>query len=101
MDTATCTCPISATAYVYTYAFGNIMSSTMIERYRQDKGYLEAIDTFLSLGESDNVHNIFKRIGLNTTDPETFHLGLKKIDENIKLLTRLTRKTGKAQPAMS
>lgn len=58
--------------YVYTYAFGILMSTIMANRYKEDKSYIEQIDRFLSAGGSDTVANIFKSIGIDTTKEDTF-----------------------------
>lgn len=77
--------------YVYTYAFGILMSSIMAEKFTADNAYAAQIDTFLTAGGSDTVANIFKSIGLNTNKIETFNYGLNKMEEEIQLLQKLTK----------
>lgn len=77
--------------YVYTYAFGMLMSCVMAEKFTADKGYATQIDAFLTAGGSDSVSGIFKSIGLNTKKIETFEYGLKKMSDEITLLQKLTK----------
>jgi oligoendopeptidase F len=77
--------------YVYTYTFGMLMSSVMAEKFTADNAYAKQIDTFLTAGGSDTVANIFKSIGLNTKKIETFEYGLNKMEQEIKLLQKLTK----------
>jgi oligoendopeptidase F len=65
--------------YVYSYAFGLLMSTLMSQKYKEDKSYIEKIDKFLSAGSSDTVVNIFKSIGIDTTKEDTF---LKALDNH-------------------
>lgn len=78
--------------YVYTYAFGILMSSIMAERYRHDRNFVEKIDEFLKAGESADVQSIFKKIGIDTEKPESFTTGLQRQTEEIATLEKLTRK---------
>ena len=77
--------------YVYSYTFGILMSSIMANNLATDKSYANKIDTFLTAGGSDTVTNIFKSIGLNTRKIDTFNQGLTKMENEIKLLQKLTK----------
>jgi len=77
--------------YVYTYVFGILMSSIIAEKFAADNSYAAKIDQFLTAGGSDNVANIFKSIGINTKKIETFEYGLTKMEQEIKLLQKLTQ----------
>jgi len=76
--------------YVYTYVFGILMSSIMAEKFTADNSYSKQIDQFLTAGGSDSVANIFKSIGINTKKIQTFEYGLTKMEQEIKLLQKLT-----------
>lgn len=78
--------------YVYTYAFGLLMSTTMANRYKADRSYIKHIDTFLCAADSDNVAHIFKSIGIDTTKTDTFTEALKNHEEDIKAFEKLIRK---------
>jgi oligoendopeptidase F len=77
--------------YVYTYVFGTLMSTIMAEKFTADNLYATQIDKFLTAGGSANVADIFKSIGLNTKKIETFEYGLKKMENEITLLQKLTK----------
>lgn len=77
--------------YVYSYAFGELISSALYESYKKDKGYLEKIETFLSAGGSMSPKDIFKNVGINISDMNFFKKGLKKIEADIDLLEKLTK----------
>jgi oligoendopeptidase F len=77
--------------YVYTYTFGMLMSSLMAQNFYSDPTYTREIDSFLTAGGSDTVANIFKSIGINTKKIETFETGLTKMENEIKLLEKLTK----------
>ena len=78
--------------YVYTYAFGQLMSCIMAENFTADNAYASQIDTFLTSGGKDTVANIFSSININTTNAATFDHGLNKMEQEIKLLQKLTTK---------
>jgi oligoendopeptidase F len=78
--------------YVYTYAYGLLMSNLMHSHYKADAGYIDKIDTFLSAGGSATVENIFGSIGINARKLSTFEHGLDKMAEDISTLTKLAKK---------
>ncbi len=78
--------------YVYSYAYGQLISRALYERYRTDKRYLEKIKQFLSAGGSKTPEEIFKEIGIDTSKPEFFIEGLKSIESDIKNLEKLIAK---------
>lgn len=78
--------------YVYTYAFGLLMSTIMANRYKADRSYIAEIDAFLSAAQSDNVANIFKSIGIDTTKTDTFTEALKNHEADIQAFGKLVAK---------
>ncbi len=78
--------------YVYSYAFGHLMSSLMAQEFVSDKSYRKQIDTFLTAGASDSVVNIFKKIGIDTTRADTFITALSKHEQDIESFGRLVTK---------
>lgn len=78
--------------YVYTYAYGLLMSNIMATNYKADKSYLKQIDTFLCSGGNNTVENIFASIGINATKISTFETSLKTLEENINEFGKLTKK---------
>ena len=78
--------------YVYTYAYGELMSNIMTQKYEADPAFIEKIDKFLVAGGSDSVENIFKSIGINANKIDTFLESLKSLESDIKEFEKLTKK---------
>jgi oligoendopeptidase F len=78
--------------YVYSYAFGQIVSKALFQKWKEDKGYAKKIEQFLSAGGSMSPKDIFKSIGIDTSDPTFFETGLKAIEKDIAKLEKLTKK---------
>jgi oligoendopeptidase F len=78
--------------YVYTYAFGQLVSRSLYEKWREDKSYAAKIEKFLSAGGSMSPKDIFKSIGIDTTDPKFFEAGLNAIEKDVEKLEKLTNK---------
>ena len=77
--------------YVYSYAFGQLVSRALYEKWKEDKSYAQKIEKFLSAGGSMSPKDIFKSIGIDTTDPKFFVGGLKAIEKDIDKLEKLTQ----------
>jgi oligoendopeptidase F len=77
--------------YVYSYTFGHLMSSVIAARFKEDASYRKEIDIFLTAGSSDTVNNIFKRIGIMTSKPETFHEALGRHARDIREFERFVK----------
>jgi oligoendopeptidase F len=77
--------------YVYSYAYGILMSTIMADHFKADRGYAREIDTFLTSGESDTVAKIFKKIGIDTTAEDTFTKALKRHEQDITTFAKLTK----------
>jgi oligoendopeptidase F len=78
--------------YVFSYAYGLLISKSLFEKWKNDPSYITEIETFLSAGGSMSPKDIFKKIGIDTSDPTFFEAGLKAIDADIKKLERLAKK---------
>jgi len=81
--------------YVYSYAFGLLMSTSMATKYKEDNSYIQQIDQFLCAGASDTVANIFKSIGIDTTKADTFTQALKAQEADLKLFEQLVNTKAK------
>lgn len=75
--------------YVYSYAYGLIVSRALLRRYRKDELFWKNIERFLSAGGKDTPENILKEIGVDVTKPDFFKEGLKAIEEDIDKLESL------------
>ncbi|MDP2651307.1 MAG: M3 family oligoendopeptidase [bacterium] len=78
--------------YVYSYAYGQLISKALYERWKVDPTYAKKIKQFLLAGRSMSPEDIFKMIGIDTSKPSFFEAGLKSIEKDIERLDKLTRK---------
>jgi oligoendopeptidase F len=76
--------------YVYSYAFGALISDALYLMYKKDKNFEIKIREFMSAGGSASPEDIFGSIGIDIRNPKFFELGLKKIEKDIEELERLT-----------
>ncbi|HEY0908028.1 MAG TPA: M3 family oligoendopeptidase [Candidatus Paceibacterota bacterium] len=77
--------------YVYSYAFGQLISKALYAKYKEDKKFIGKIKQFLSAGGSDSPENIFKSIGIDVTKPDFWKKGLESISKDIDKLEKLTK----------
>lgn len=77
--------------YMYTYAYGHLISKVMLGRYQENSEYIEKVDEFLSAGSTKPPKDIFKGIGITTTNPKIFQAGIDSLAKDIKELKRLMR----------
>lgn len=77
--------------YVYSYAYGQLISKALHEKLAKDPRFIEKVDGFLTAGESKSPYDIFKSCGLDTKKPDIFLEGLKGIEKDVALLERLTK----------
>ena len=80
--------------YVYSYAFGQLVSDALYERYKKDHTKIKDVIEFLSAGGSDSPENIFKKIGINP-NKKLFETGLLRIKTDIDLLESLWKQNKK------
>jgi oligoendopeptidase F len=78
--------------YVYSYAFGQLASKALYERYSKDNKYIEKIKKFMSIGGSMSPEDTFKSIGVDVKKPDFWKDGLKTIEKDIELLEKLVNK---------
>jgi oligoendopeptidase F len=81
--------------YVYSYAYGLLMSSLMSQNYIADNSYAAQIDKFLTSGGNNTVENIFKSIGIDAHKLSTFETSLASLEKNVNEFGRLLKKRGK------
>ncbi len=75
--------------YVYSYVYGQLISRALFEKWKADPSYIKKIEQFLSAGSSMSPKDIFKKIGIDTSDPAFFATGLKAIERDIAKLEKL------------
>ncbi|MBI2410044.1 M3 family oligoendopeptidase [Candidatus Kaiserbacteria bacterium] len=77
--------------YVYSYAYGQLISKALYEKVSADPSYIKKVDGFLSAGESRSPYEIFKSCGIDTKKPDIFVEGLESIERDVAELERLTK----------
>ena len=77
--------------YVYSYAYGQLISRALCEEYKKDHAFIEKITEFLSAGGSASPEEIFKRCGI-TTNKQFFEKGIQNIARDIDELDKLSKK---------
>ncbi|MDD5318442.1 MAG: M3 family oligoendopeptidase [Candidatus Pacebacteria bacterium] len=77
--------------YVYSYAYGQLISKALYASYRADPKFLLKIEEFLMAGGSKSPEDIFKSIGIDTTKPAFFERGLQSIQDDITRLEKLAK----------
>jgi oligoendopeptidase F len=75
--------------YVYSYAFGLLVSKALIRRYKKDKSFWTSIEKFLSSGGKDTPENILLEIGIDVSKPDFWKEGLDEIESDIDKLEKL------------
>jgi oligoendopeptidase F len=75
--------------YVYTYAYGDLISKAMHEKFKEDDAYINEVKQFLQAGSAKTPQNIFADIDIDTTSQDVFAAGLRKVREDIESLKSL------------
>lgn len=75
--------------YVYSYAYGQLISKALHVELKKDKGFIKKVDQFLTAGESMSPEDIFGSIGLDTRSPKLFEDGLASIADDVAMLEKL------------
>lgn len=78
--------------YVYSYAFGELVSSALYARYKADPSFEKKVRQFLAAGSSASPEDIFADIGIDVRRPEFFEEGLKQVEADVERLAALVKK---------
>ncbi len=81
--------------YVYSYAYGQLISTVLYTKYKKDPRFIKKINEALSAGRSKSPYEIFKSIGIDTSKKSFWMDGLKSIEEDIKKLEKMAVKLQK------
>ena len=85
---------IHTPGYVYAYAFGKLLVLALYGRYKQDAdGFAEEYLRLLGAGGSDWPHVLFRRMGVDLTDPDFWSTGLAMTEEMIRQAEELSEAT--------
>jgi oligoendopeptidase F len=74
--------------YVYSYAYGKLISNVLYKKYLEDRTFIKQINQFLSAGGSQSPEAIFKSIGVDTTQEAFWKEGLEAIGNQVKILNK-------------
>ncbi|MEN9604700.1 MAG: hypothetical protein RJB39_385 [Candidatus Parcubacteria bacterium] len=77
--------------YVYSYAYGQLIADALYTEYKKDKRFIEKVKKFLRAGGSMSPADIFKSIGIDTTKPDFFKKGLKKLSDDLEKVSKMVR----------
>lgn len=77
--------------YVYSYAYGCLISNNLYQEYKKDNSFKDKIEQFLKVGGSKSPEDIFADTGINIRDPKFFENGLKAIENDIIKLEKLVK----------
>lgn len=75
--------------YVYSYAFGELVSNALYSSYQENNKFEEKIRQFLSAGSSASPEDIFAQVGVDVRNPAFFERGLKEIEAKIAKLEEM------------
>ena len=74
--------------YVYSYAYGQLISRALVRRVQNDSAYIKQVDRFLSAGGSQKPEHIFADIGIEVNE-EFFREGIAEIEKDLSELEQL------------
>ncbi|MES3031201.1 MAG: M3 family metallopeptidase [Patescibacteria group bacterium] len=77
--------------YVYSYAYGLLVSKALLRRYKKDPSFWSSIEKFLSSGGRGSPEEILEGIGINISSPDFFREGIEAIKEDVDTLEKLMR----------
>ena len=81
---------VHSPGYVYAYAFGNLLSFALLERWQADgDGFVNAYLTMLSKGGSESPEDLLAPLGVDLADPEFWQSGLAVLEGLIARAERL------------
>lgn len=83
--------------YVYSYAYGALISRALYKKYKENSAYIEKINSFMKAGQTMSPEDIFKSVGIDTSNESFFKMGLESLNDDIDTLEALLKKkrTGK------
>jgi oligoendopeptidase F len=83
--------------YVYSYAYGAIISRALYEKCKTDKSYYQKVDSFMKAGRSMTPEEIFKSIDIDVLNPAFYLEALKSIEKDIDSLGKMLNKVNGAK----
>lgn len=80
--------------YVYSYASGHLISTSMRHMVKEDKTFINKVKGFLSAGQSKSTRDIFMDMGIDIANPEFWKEGLAEIEAQLNEAEKLAKKLG-------
>lgn len=77
--------------YVYSYAFGEMVSAALYARYKKDSSYLSKVEEFMKAGSSKPAEAIFEDIGIPVSSESFFKEALAELSREVDLLEKLVK----------
>ena len=78
--------------YVYTYAYGQLISNVLLAMVKEDPANIEKTINFMEAGGSDTPENIFRSVGINLKNQDFWSKGLSQIEKDVFKLENLMDK---------
>lgn len=78
--------------YVYSYAYGLLVSRALWEKIGENPKFVEKVDEFLCAGGSASPEDIFGKLGLNLYKQDVFLAGLRSLERDLKSLEKAVAK---------
>ncbi len=75
--------------YVYSYAYGQLVSKALHRKYKADHSFMSKIEQFMEAGGSKSPQDIFLAIGIDTSKPAFWEEGIRAIEADIDRLEKL------------
>jgi oligoendopeptidase F len=77
--------------YCYTYAFGNLLSFSLYQKYREEgEDFKQVYKEILKAGSSEPPKELLARYGIDITKPEFFRDGLKILEDMVDQFEQLS-----------
>ncbi len=81
--------------YVYSYAFGLLISKTLQAKVRKNKAFIKNVKEFLASGTRDSPKNIFMKLGIDISKKEFWSEGLEEVEKLLNETEALAKKLKK------
>jgi oligoendopeptidase F len=85
--------------YVYSYAFGLLVSKALLRRYKEDKNYWSKIEQLFSSGCKDSPENLLAEIDLDIPGDQVWKEGLKSLEEEVDTFEKLVNEELRSRKA--
>ncbi len=77
--------------YVYSYAYGALVSRALFASYKKDSAFIARVKDFLKAGGSQSPEDIYRKAGIDIDNPDFFKSGLQSIADDITELEKSVR----------